>query len=230
MPPVETTPNDTTPTSPPAPAAASTPNDTAGPTGGTATPGADRRRRPVLAVVVGSTRPGRVGLPVARWVHDQAEVHGAFDTELVDLAEVALPLLDEPNHPRLGHYQHEHTHAWSATVGRADAFVFVTPEYNHGYPASLKNAIDYLYAEWRDKPVGFVSYGGVAGGTRAVAQLKTVVSPLKMVPVPEGVIVPFVHKMMTDGRFQPGDVQERSATAMLDELARTTARLSTAGD
>jgi NAD(P)H-dependent FMN reductase len=217
MPPVETATNETATSATPAPA------------DGAETPGADGGHRPVLAVVVGSTRPGRVGLPVARWVCDQAENHGAFAVELVDLAEVALPLLDEPNHPRLGDYQHDHTRAWSATVARADAFVFVTPEYNHGYPAALKNAIDYLYAEWRDKPVGFVSYGGVAGGTRAVAQLETVVSPLKMVPVPEGVIVPFVHKMVTDGRFQPGDVQERSATAMFDELARMHALLSSAG-
>jgi len=181
--------------------------------------------RPRLGVVVGSTRPGRVGRPVADWAVERAEAHGAFQVELFDLAAVALPLLDEPGHPRLGDYHHDHTRTWSAMVDRADAFVFVTPEYNHSFPAALKNAIDYLHAEWRDKPVGFVSYGGVAGGTRAVSALKPVVATLKMVPVPEGVIVPFVHKMIDDGRFEPGEVQERNVTAMLDELARMAALL-----
>src|SRR5689334_4480755 len=117
-----------------------------------------------LQIVIASTRPGRVGAPVARWFHRRAEEHGGFDVELVDLAEVNLPLLDEPHHPRLRRYVHQHTQAWSARVEAADAFVFVTPEYNYGMPASLKNALDYLNQEWHYKPVGFVSYGGVSAG------------------------------------------------------------------
>src|SRR4051794_37691276 len=120
---------------------------------------------PVLQTIVVSTRPGRAGLPVAQWFHDYARQHGKFAAELVDLAEVDLPLFDEPSHPRLRHYQHDHTRQWSARVARADAFVFVTPEYNHATPPSLVNAIDYLVHEWAYKPVGFVSYGGVSGGT-----------------------------------------------------------------
>ena len=126
--------------------------------------------RPVLQVIIGSVRPGRIGEPFARWFVPIAEKHGAFEVELIDLAEVGLPFMDEPHHPRLRKYQHEHTKRWSATISRADAFVFVTPEYNYGYSAALKNAIDYLHHEWADKAVGFLSYGGVAAGTRAVQQ------------------------------------------------------------
>src|SRR5579872_6813928 len=143
--------------------------------------------RPLLQIVVASTRPGRVGLPVAEWFADVARKHGAFDVELVDLAEVGLPFLDEPNHPRFRQYTHAHTKKWSATVERADAFVFVTPEYNFGMPATLKNALDYLHYEWQYKPAGFVSYGGISAGTRAVQQLKQVVTTLKLFPLPEAV-------------------------------------------
>lgn len=120
--------------------------------------------KPCLQIVIGSTRPGRVGLPVAQWFSQRAREHAGFKVELVDLAEVNLPLLDEPNHPRLHQYTHEHTRAWSATVARGEAYVFVHPEYNYGLNAALKNAIDYLFGEWQYKAVGFVSYGGVSGG------------------------------------------------------------------
>ena len=112
--------------------------------------------RPVLQIIAASTRPGRRGIAVARWVQQLAEAHGGFDVELVDLAEVALSVFDEPNHPRLRRYEHQHTKDWSATVERADAYVFVTPEYNHSFPASVKNALDYLSLEWADKPAGLV--------------------------------------------------------------------------
>ncbi len=118
---------------------------------------------PRLTIVIASTRPGRVGLPVARWFEAQAIAHGGFDVEVADLAELKLPLMDEPNHPRLHTYVHQHTRDWSALVDASDAFVFVMPEYNNGYTAPLKNAIDYLHDEWFYKPVGLVSYGGVAG-------------------------------------------------------------------
>jgi NAD(P)H-dependent FMN reductase len=174
---------------------------------------------PKLHVILASTRPGRAGEPIADWFTDRARAHGAFDVELVDLAEVGLPLLDEPNHPRLRRYEHQHTKDWSARINAADAFAFVTPEYNYGYPAALKNAIDYLHFEWQHKPVGFVSYGGVAAGTRAVQQLKQVVTTLKMFPLFEAVSIPF-HTQFIDeeGVLQANDVMEGAAAAMLDEL------------
>lgn len=127
---------------------------------------------PRLNIVVGSTRPGRVGLPVATWMRDRARKEGSFDAKLVDLADIALPLYDEPRHPRLKQYEHAHTRAWSESVGSADAFVFVTPEYNYGPSPALLNALDYVYAEWNYKPAAFVSYGGVSGGIRAVQMTK----------------------------------------------------------
>jgi NAD(P)H-dependent FMN reductase len=176
---------------------------------------------PRLTIIIGSTRPGRAGLPIARWFADRARVHGGFELEVVDLAELNLPLMDEPNHPRLRDYLHQHTRDWSAIVDASDAFVMVTPEYNYGYPAALKNAIDYLQQEWRDKPVGFVSYGGVAAGTRAVQQLKQVVTTLKMVPVFEAVNVPFHPQFIAeDGVVQANEIMEQAADAMLDELQR----------
>src|SRR5450755_2540666 len=107
---------------------------------------------PKLLTIIASTRPGRVGLPVAMWFQDRAQAHGGFELELVDLYELDLPLLDEPNHPRLQKYTKEHTQAWSSIVDSADAVAIVTAEYNCGYPAALKNAIDYLHHEWRYKP------------------------------------------------------------------------------
>lgn len=175
--------------------------------------------RPTLQILVASTREVRVGMAVARWVDEVARARHLFDVELVDLADVALPLFDEPNHPRLGQYVHEHTKAWSATVARADAFVFVMPEYNHSFNAALKNAIDHLFIEWQHKPVGLVSYGGAAGGARAVAMLKPVLSVLKMIPITEGVLIPFVHRVVIDGVFQPTDFNRTAAEAMLDQLA-----------
>jgi NAD(P)H-dependent FMN reductase len=182
--------------------------------------------RPVLQVVIASTRPGRIGEAFARWFVPLAEKHGAFEVELVDLAEVNLPFMDEPHHPRLRRYQHEHTKRWSATVSRADAFVFVTPEYNYGYSAVLKNAIDYLHHEWADKAVGFLSYGGVAAGTRSVQQLRQVLSALRVVTAVEAVNVPFAAQFLDDDReVEANDVLLTAADAMLTELARLTALL-----
>ena len=182
--------------------------------------------RPVLQVLIASTRPGRVGEAFAQWFVPLAEKHGAFEVEVVDLAEVNLPLLDEPRHPRLGRYEHEHTKRWSATVQRADAFVFVTPEYNYGYNAALKNAIDYLHHEWADKAVGFLSYGGVAAGTRAVQQLRQVLAGLRMTTAVEAVNVPFAAQFLDENReVQPNEIMLTAADAMLDELARLTGLL-----
>ena len=182
--------------------------------------------RPVLQVVVASTRPGRRGVAVAGWIQRVAEQHGGFGVELVDLAERELPLLDEPNHPRLGQYVHQHTKDWSETVARADAFLFVTPEYNHSYPGALKNALDYLAAEWADKAAGIVSYGGVSAGLRAATALKPVLAALRMIPVVEAVSIPFFAQFLTDDdEFVPNAELEGGAKAMLDELLRLTGAL-----
>ncbi len=176
---------------------------------------------PTLTVIIGSTRPGRAGLSIAEWFVDRARRHGDFEVQVADLAEINLPLLDEPNHPRLRRYTRQHTKDWSARIERSDAIVLVTPEYNYGYPAAVKNAIDYLHEEWRDKPVGFVSYGGLAAGTRAVQQLKQVVTTLRMVPVVESVNIPFHSQYIDDeGRVHANEAMDQAADAMLNELAR----------
>lgn len=176
---------------------------------------------PKLQIVIASTRPGRVGLPVGRWFEQRARAHGAFEIEVADLLELGLPFMDEPNHPRLRQYTKQHTKDWSARVDGADAFAFITPEYNYGPPAALKNAIDFLHFEWQYKPVGFVSYGGVSAGTRSVQMVKQVVTTLKMYPLPEAVSIPFVAQFIDDeGVVQANDTMEQAADAMLSELLR----------
>ncbi len=182
--------------------------------------------KPVLRVIIGSTRPGRVGPAVADWITERAREHGGFDVEVTDLADLNLPIFNEPNHPRLKQYVHQHTKDWSTLIEGADAFIFVTPEYNYGFNAALKNAIDYLFNEWHNKPAGIVSYGGVAAGTRATQMLKQVVTALKIMPVPEAVNIPFIRELLDeDGRLKPTEIMEASATAMLDELLRWTESL-----
>lgn len=182
--------------------------------------------RPHLQIFIVSTRDGRAGVPVATWFHERAQAHGGFEVELVDLHDIGLPLFDEPHHPRLRKYEHAHTKAWSARVDKADAFVFVTPEYNHATPPSLLNALDYLIHEWAYKPAGFVSYGGVSAGTRGVQMTKQVLAGLKIVPLVEAVNIPFFTKRIHEGVFDGAD-QEKAATAMLDELVRWSAALAT---
>lgn len=176
--------------------------------------------KPVLQVIVASTRPGRVGRTVADWFIGLAEQHGGFEVQVSDLAELALPLMNEPQHPKLRRYQHQHTKEWSARVDAADAFVVVMPEYNYTFTAPLKNAIDYLHAEWAYKPVGFVSYGGVSGGLRAVQSLKPVVSTLNMFALPAAVSLRFVANSIVDGTLVPDEPATGTAKAMLDELVR----------
>ena len=176
---------------------------------------------PQLGILIASTRPGRVAVPVGRWFQRKAEEDGRFQVTWIDLAEINLPFLDEPHHPRLRRYVHEHTRRWSALIDRMDAFVFVMPEYNHGFSAVLKNALDYLHHEWQFKPVGFVSYGGVSAGTRAVQMVKQVVAALKMVPIYEAVAIPFVQQLIgEDGQFRPSEALDQAAATLLDELAR----------
>lgn len=176
--------------------------------------------RPVLLLVIASTRPGRIGLPVAQWFQRLAVAQGDFEVRVADLAEIQLPFLDEPHHPRLRRYTHQHTKDWSAVVEAADAFVFVMPEYNYGFNAPLKNALDYLFQEWQYKPAGFVSYGGVAAGTRALQMVKQVVTALKMMPV-DAVSLPFVSRLLdAEGHLRPDEPTEAAAGAMLAELRR----------
>jgi NAD(P)H-dependent FMN reductase len=174
-----------------------------------------------LDILIASTRPGRVGLPVAEWFYDRAVDHGNFDVELIDLAEVNLPFMDEPNHPRLRQYVHDHTKAWSARVDAADAFVFVTPEYNHGITAPLKNALDFLHHEWEYKPVGIVSYGGVSAGTRGAEMIRQIASTMKMVQLFETVSIPFIAQLLDENKqLRANEVMEQATKVMLNELHR----------
>ncbi|MGH2753097.1 MAG: NADPH-dependent FMN reductase [Actinomycetota bacterium] len=182
---------------------------------------------PRLLIVVASTRPGRVGRSVADWFIEVASRGAPFDVDVVDLAVLDLPFLDEPNHPSEQRYIHPHTKRWSDMVAAADAVVLVMPEYNHGFSAPLKNALDFLYREWEYKPVGFVSYGGISGGTRAVQMIKQVVTTFRMFPVAEAVNIPYVKTHMTeDASFRAPEGLEGAALKMLDVMARLTEALA----
>jgi NAD(P)H-dependent FMN reductase len=182
--------------------------------------------RPTLMIVIASTRPGRVGLPIAEWFEGRAAEHGGFELDVADLAAIELPMMDEPKHPRRREYEHRHTKEWSARVEAADAFVFVHPEYNHGMTAPLKNALDYLSQEWAYKPLGLVSYGSVSAGTRAAQMIKQVAVYLKLFTVAEVVSIPFVRNFVgEDGAFAPNEMIETAAGGMLDELIRLEAAL-----
>ena len=173
-----------------------------------------------LHTVISSTRPGRVGPAIAEWFHDFAKSHGGFEPTLIDLAGFNLPVYDEPHHPMRRQYLHDHTKAWSASVGAADALVFVLPEYNFTPPPSFVNAVDYLFWEWQYKPVGFVSYGGVSGGLRAAQVARSMLSTLKAMPVPEGVALPNVFQQIEGGKFTANNLNEQGATAMLNEMGK----------
>ncbi|WP_109464442.1 NADPH-dependent FMN reductase [Albibacillus kandeliae] len=174
-----------------------------------------------LKIIIGSTRPGRVGPTVANWVTRAAERHGGFDVELVDLADVGLPFLDEAKHPAQRAYEKEHTKAWSKIVDSADALVFVTPEYDFFPPATLVNALQCLSQEWKYKPAGVVCYGGISGGLRSAQELRQLIGNLGMVALPQVVPVPFVGKAIgPDGAFVPNDPMEEGAELMLKELTK----------
>ena len=160
--------------------------------------------KPVLNVIIGSTRPGRVGPAIAQWFYEIAEAEGTFEVVLVDLVDYDLPIFNEPRQPVTKQYEFEYTKKWSATIARADALVFVIPEYNHSFNAATKNAIDYLHHEWKHKPVGIVSYGSMAMGVRAVQALKVTI-PLPLVPV-------------VDGVFSGNEVLNNGAKAIVREL------------
>jgi NAD(P)H-dependent FMN reductase len=182
--------------------------------------------KPKLHIIIGSTRPGRIGPSIAQWFSDHTAEHGKFEPVLVDLAEFNLPVFDEPEHPMKQNYRHAHTKAWAASVSAADAFVFVTPEYNYAPPPALVNAFNYLSREWNYTPVGFVSYGGISGGLRSVQVAKQIVTTLKMMPIPEGVPMPMVFQNLDEtGNLNAPDIYKTSAATMLDELFRWTEAL-----
>jgi len=170
-----------------------------------------------IAIVTGSTRPGRHNEAVARWVHGLTKGRKDAEFELVDIAEYELPLLDEPLPPSLGRHTHEHTKRWAAKIGAFDGYVFVTPEYNHGTSAALKNAIDYLYREWNNKAAGFVSYGGV-GGARAVEHLRLVMGELMVATVRAQVLLSLFTDFENFATFKPDPRHEREVHTMLDQL------------
>ncbi|WP_062214763.1 NADPH-dependent FMN reductase [Streptomyces sp. NBRC 109706] len=177
---------------------------------------------PRLSVIVGSNRPRSNGLPIGSWVVERASALDVFgEVELVDLARIGLPFLDEPEHPSAGNYQHQHTKEWSALVAASDAFVIVLPMYNGGYGAALKNALDFLYAEWRDKPVALLSYSaGSSGGAPAAEGIKPVLGRLGMRVVAPSLAVPGVDELVDrDAGFRPGGETVTDVDALLAELA-----------
>ena len=170
-----------------------------------------------VAIILGSTRPGRNGEAVAKWAHGIAARRKDAQFELVDLKDFNLPLLDEPVPPSLGQYSKPHTKAWAAKIDAFDAFVFVSPEYNHGTSGALKNAIDFLYREWNNKAAGFVSYGS-AGGARAVEHLRLVMAELQVATVRAQVMLSLFTDFENMSAFRPAAHQEKALGAMLDQL------------
>ena len=169
-----------------------------------------------VAIIIGSTRPNRNGAAVAKWVHGLASQRTDAEYELVDIADFNLPLLDEPVPPSMGQYSKEHTKRWAAKIASFDAYVFVTPEYNHGTSGALKNALDFLYAEWNNKAAGFVSYGS-AGGTRAVEQLRLVMAELQIADVRAQVMLSLATDFENYSEFKPKG-HEKAVKAMLDQV------------
>jgi NAD(P)H-dependent FMN reductase len=170
-----------------------------------------------IAIIIGSTRPGRNGEAVARWVYEIASKRSDAEYELVDIAEFNLPLLDEPVPPTMGQYTKEHTKAWSAKIASFDGFVFVTPEYNHATSGALKNAIDFLYNEWTNKAAGFVGYGSV-GGSRAVENLRLILSELQIAHVRNQVALSLFTDFENYSVFKPASHHEPLVNNMLDQV------------
>jgi len=170
-----------------------------------------------IAIILGSTRPERNGEAVAHWVYRLAQNRTDATFALIDLAEVGLPLLDEPVPPSQGQYKHQHTRAWGQRIAGFDAFVLVTAEYNHGIPAALKNAIDFLYKEWHNKAAGFVGYGNL-GGARAVEQLRLVLAEVQVATVRTQVALSLATDFKDEHEFSPAEHQQKALDTMLDQL------------
>lgn len=176
-----------------------------------------------LKIITSTVRPSRKGPLVTDWIADRARENESFDVEVLDLAEINLPLMNESNHPRLKKYEHEHTKWWSSKIEEADAFVFVTAEYDYNYPAPLRNALEYLFHEWAYKAAGIVSYGGVSAGTRAANSLKADLSTFKIVPLYEAVNFPFFQQNINEhDKFIANEISHKAANTMLKEIVRWT--------
>lgn len=182
-----------------------------------------------IGIIVGSTRPGRFSIQAAQWLLDFANQRGDAEYDLVDIAEFDLPLFEEPVSPLYGPVQNQGAQALAARLDKLDGFVFATPEYNHSTSAALKNALDYAYAEWNFKPAGFISWGAIAGGARAVEHLRGIMAELKVYDLREQVVIPnFYLKFDEQGRYAFGESEERQAAAMLDELVFWTEQMKAA--
>ena len=182
-----------------------------------------------IGIVIGSTRPGRSSESVARWVHELAQRRTDAHYELVDIADYELPLFDEPASPMFGRYTKPHTKAWSQRISSLDGFVFVTPEYNHGVPAALKNALDFLYYEWNNKAAGFVSFGGI-GGARAVEHLRLVLAEFQVATVRAQVLLSLIYDFEKFTSFKPLPHHESEVSTMLDQVVSWAAALKSVRD
>lgn len=176
-----------------------------------------------LKIISSTVRPGRKGPIVTEWIAGLAKEDSNFNVEILDLGEINLPMMNEPNHPSLKKYEHEYTKWWSARIEEADAFIFVTAEYDYNYPAPLRNALEYLFHEWGYKAAGIVSYGGVSAGTRASNSLKNDLATFKMVALTEAVNFPFFQKNITDdNEFEANEISHKAAQTMFKQLVRWT--------
>lgn len=174
-----------------------------------------------ILIILGSTREGRVGDKVAEWVVEKSRELNGVEFEFIDLRDWRLPYYDEPRHPsmvKLGECPENHVDDWKLKVKEADGYLVVTPEYNHGYPAVLKSALDYPYNEWNKKPIGFVSYGGLAGGARAVEQLRQVSIELQMVPIKDSVAIPAIKEKIDGAKFLNNERNDENLETVFDEL------------
>lgn len=179
-----------------------------------------------IKILTGSVRPGRFNIQPATWITELAKKREDLEVEMIDVAKLNFPFLDEPKSPLMGNYENDHTKAWTKIIGEADGFIFVTPEYNHSFSPVLKNAIDYLNAEWGYKPVSFVSYGSQAGGARAAEHLRGVAGELRMFDLREQVLIPnYYFYTDQEGNYEFTDADEKSAETMLDELSTWAAKL-----
>ncbi len=182
-----------------------------------------------IGIVVGSTRPGRFSIQAAQWLLDFANRRGDAEYVLVDIAEFDLPLFEEPVSPLYGPVQNQNARVFAARLAELNGFIFATPEYNHSTSAALKNALDYAYGEWNFKPAGFISWGSIAGGARAVEHLRGIMAELKVYDIREQIVIPnFYLKFDDQGRYAFGESEERQATAMLDELVFWTEQMNAA--
>src|SRR6266567_966487 len=179
-----------------------------------------------IAVIIGSTRPGRAGESVAKWVFELAKRRTDAEFELVDVKDFNLPVLDEPVLPAMEQYSKEHTKTWAAKINSFDGYVFVTPEYNHGICGALKNAIDFLYREWNNKAAGFVSYGS-AGGVRAVEHLRLVMAEVQVATVRNQVALSLFTDFENYTNFKPAAHHEKSVNQILDQLIAWSGALKT---